>query len=112
MTSNYFESLPDDLQDKIYRHTHELQSKEIFKKIQLIDFWKRDDWLLLSMNDLLYNLGATKMELRDYYFCLDWLDGRKLDIEMEDIIENKYYNIWSEYWYEVAEGEYYSGDYI
>lgn len=111
---NRFESLPDDIQEKIYKHRHELQSKATFRKIHSIDFWKRDDvgYAILAMTNLLYNLDATQKELRDYYFCLDWLDGKKLNITMEDMYNNLYYNVYYDYWDRVAESEYHNGDYI
>ena len=111
---NYFYDLPDDLQEKIYKHIHEIQSKNTFEKIKKIDFWRRDDigFAILAMTNLLYHLGATQKELRDYYFCLDWLDGKRLNITIEDIEDNLYYNVYHNYWDQVAESEYHNGDYI
>jgi len=111
---NFFYDLPDDIIEKIYKCTHELQSKETFRKIQSIDFWRRDDvgYAILEMTNLLYHLCATREEIRDYYFCLDWLDGKRLYITMEDMIENKYYHVYYEYWDRVEESEYFNGDYI
>lgn len=111
---NFFYDLPCDIQDKIYHEVHKLNSKDLFKKIQSIDFWQRDDvcFSILSMTKLLYNLGATRKELRDYYFCLDWLDGKRLNITMEDIFENKYYQIYYDYWDAYTSRVYYNGDYI
>ena len=113
-TMNRFESLPDDIQEKIYFEVHKLKCKDTFKKIRSIDFWHRDDvgYAILSMTNLLYHLDATKKELRDYYFCLDWLDGKRLNITIEDIQDNLYYNVYCDYWSQVAESEYYNGDYL
>jgi hypothetical protein len=114
MSMNFFYDLPDDLQEKIHKHTHKLKSKDTFEKIKKIDFWQRDDigFAILAMTNLLYHLGATQKELRDYYFCLDWLDGKRLNITIEDIEDNLYYNVYYDYWDQVREQEYYNGDYI
>ena len=114
MSMNFFYDLPDDLQEKIYKHTHEIQSIDAFEKIKKIDFWQRDDigFAILAMTNLLYDLGATQKEIRDYYFCLDWLDGKRLNITIEDIEDNLYYNVYYDYWDQVREQEYYNGDYI
>lgn len=111
---NFFYDLPEELQDKIYECAHKLNSKDTFEKIKKIDFWRRDDvgFAIMSMTNLLYNLGAPKNELQDYFFCLDWLDGKRLNITMEDMIENKYYDVYYDYWDLVEESEYYNGDYI
>lgn len=111
---NRFESLPDDIQEKIYFEVHKLKCKDTFKKIRSIDFWNRDDvgYSILAMTNLLYQLSATQREIRDYYFCLDWIDGKRLNITIEDFFENKYYRIYYDYWERVAESEYYNGDYI
>jgi hypothetical protein len=111
---NFFYDLPDELQDKIYFEAHKLNSKDTFEKIKKIDFWIRDDvgFAIMSMTNLLYYLGATQKELRDYYFCLDWLDGKKLNITTEDMDGNLYYNVYYDYWDRVAESEYFNGDYI
>ena len=37
-------------------------------------------------------------ELEDYFFCIDWLEGKKLDIRMEDIYNNPYYKVFDHYW--------------
>jgi len=114
MSMNFFYDLPDELQDKIYFEAHKLNSKDTFEKIKKIDFWIRDDvgFAIMSMTNLLYYLGATQKELRDYYFCLDWLDGKKLNITTEDMDNNLYYNVYYDYWDRVAESEYFNGDYI
>lgn len=114
MTMNHFYDLPDDLQEKIYKHTHKIQSKDTFEKIKKIDFWQRDDigYAILLMTKLLYLRRASKKELKDYYFCLDWLDGKKLNITIEDMDNNLYYNVYYDYWDSVAESEYHNGDYI
>ena len=111
---NFFYDLPDELQDFIHREAHKIKFKDISEKIKKIDFWHRDDvgYAILSMTNLLYHLGASRKELRDYYFCLDWLDGKRLNITMEDMIENKYYDVYYDYWDRVEESEYYDGDYI
>lgn len=111
---NRFENLPDEIQDKIYFEVHKLKFKNTFKKIHSIDFWIRDDvgYAILSMTNLLYNLGASKKELKDYFFCLDWLDGKRLNITMEDMDNNVYYNVYYDYWDRVEESEYHNGDYI
>jgi hypothetical protein len=114
MSMNFFYDLPDDLQEKIYKHTHEIQSKNMFGKIKKIEFWRRDDvgYSILAMTNLLYHLGATQRELEDYHFCLDWLDGKILNIRLEDMIENKYYDVYYEYWDRDYESEQYNGDYF
>lgn len=106
--------LPDDIQEKIYFEVHKLKCKDTFEKINSIDFWHREDvgYALLSMTDLLYYLGASQNELRDYFFCLDWLDGKRLNITMEDMAYNLYYNVYYDYWDRVEESEYHNGDYI
>jgi hypothetical protein len=111
---NRFESLPDDIQEKIYFEVHKLKCKDTFKKINSVDFWRRDDrgFAILSMTNLLYFLGASKNELKDYFFCLDWLGGKRLNITMEDMIKNKYYDVYYDYWDLVEESEYHNGDYI
>ena len=111
---NFFYDLPDDIQEKIYFEAHKLNSKAIIKKINSIDFWRRDDvgFAILSMTNLLYYLGATQKELQDYFFCLDWLDGKRLNITMEDMDNNLYYNVYYDYWDRVEESEYHNGDYI
>jgi hypothetical protein len=111
---NRFESLPDDIQEKIYFEVHKLKCKDTFEKINSIDFWRRDDvgFAILSMTNLLYYLGATQKELQDYFSCLDWLDGKRLNITMEDMANNLYYNVYYDYWDRVEESEYHSGDYI
>ncbi len=111
---NRLELLPEELQEQIFFEAHKIQSKDTFKKIKKIDFWQRDDigFAILAMTNLLYHLGATQKELRDYYFCLDWLDGKRLNITIEDIEDNLYYNVYHDYWDQVAESEYHNGDYI
>ena len=97
---NFFYDLPDDIQEQIFFEVHRLQSKDTLEKIKKIDFWRRDDigYAILSMTNLLYSLGASKNELQDYFFCLDWLHGKRLNITMEDMIENKYYDVYYDYW--------------
>ncbi len=111
---NFFYDLPCDIQEQIFFEAHKLKSKDTFEKIKKIDFWRRDDigFAILSMTNLLYYLGAAQKELRDYYFCLDWLDGKKLNITMEDMADNLYYNVYYDYWDRVEESEYHNGDYI
>ena len=111
---NFFYDLPDELQDFIHREAHKIKFKDTVGKIKKIDFWQRDDIgiAILSMTNLLYHLGASQKELRDYYFCLDWLDGKRLNITIEDIEDNLYYNVYHDYWDQVAESEYHNGDYI
>ena len=111
---NRLELLPEELQEQIFFEAHKLKSKETFKKIKKIDFWRRDDvgFAILGMTNLLYNLGAPQKELRDYFFCLDWLDGKRLNITMEDMDNNLYYNVYYDYWDRVEESEYHNGDYI
>ena len=111
---NRLELLPEELQEQIFFEVHKIQSKDTFEKIKKIDFWQRDDigFAILAMTNLLYHLGATQKELRDYYFCLDWLDGKRLNITIEDIEDNLYYNVYHNYWDQVAESEYHNGDYI
>ena len=111
---NRLELLPEELQEQIFFEAHKIQSKDTFEKIKKIDFWQRDDigFAILAMTNLLYDLGATQKELRDYYFCLDWLDGKRLNITIEDIEDNLYYNVYHNYWDQVAESEYHNGDYI
>lgn len=111
---NFFYDLPDDIQEQIFFEAHKLQSKDTLEKIKKIDFWRRDDigYATLAMTNLLYSLGAAKNELQDYFFCLDWLDGKRLNITMEDMIENKYYDVYYDYWDRVEESEYHNGDYI
>lgn len=111
---NRLELLPEELQEQIFFEAHKLKSKDTFEKIKKIDFWQRDDigYSIIAMTNLLYNLGATQKELRDYYFCLDWLDGKRLNITIEDIEDNLYYNVYHDYWDQVAESEYHNGDYI
>jgi len=65
-----------------------------------------------GMTKMLYNLSATKKELDDYFFCIDWLDGKNLYITLDDIAENKYYNTYYNYWNSVAENIYLTGDYL
>ena len=114
MSMNHFYDLPDDIQEKIYKHAHEIQSKNMFGKIKKIEFWRRDDvgYSILAMTNLLYHLGAPQKELEDYHFCLDWLDGKILNIRLEDMIENKYYDVYYEYWDRDYESEQYNGDYF
>ncbi len=97
---NFFYDLPQDIQDKIHKHAHELQSNETFRKIQSIDFWQRGDvgHAIVAMTNLLYHLSASQKELQDYYFCLDWLDGKRQGITVEDMKDNLYYNAYRDYW--------------
>ena len=87
---NFFYDLPDEIQEKIYHEAHKINSKDLFKEIKTIDFWNRDDtcYAILEMTKLLYKLDATQEERGDYYYCLDWIDGKRLNITMEDIFEN------------------------
>lgn len=103
---NFFYDLPDEIQEKIYFEAHKLNSKDLFKQIKKIDFWKQrvtpcpcrqdppDIYIDLEMTKLLYTLGATQEELREYYCARDWLcacwgiDGSRPDFE------NKYIKVW------------------
>jgi hypothetical protein len=114
MTMNFFYDLPDEIQEKIYHEAHKINSKDLFKEIKTIDFWNRDDtcYAILEMTKLLYKLDATQEERGDYYYCLDWIDGKRLNITMEDIFENKYYRMYYDYWDAYTARVYYNGDYI
>ena len=113
MTMNFFYALPDDIQEKIYFEAHKLNSKDTFEKIKKIDFWHRGHPAIRGMTNLLYYLGASQKELKDYFFCLDWLNGTRLNttgvVMMDD---NLYYNVYYEYWDQEEESEYYNGDYL
>jgi hypothetical protein len=110
---NRFDSLPDDIQEKIYHEVHKLNSKDLFIKIKKIEFWQRRHPAIRGMTNLLYHLGASKKELKDYFFCLDWLNGIRLNITgvvmMDD---NLYHNVYYDYWDWEEESEYYNGDYL
>lgn len=111
---NRLESLPDDIQDKIYHEVHKLNSEHLFKEINTRYFGDRVGkcYSILEMTQLLYNLDMTQEELTEYYYCLDWLDGKRLNITMEDIFENKYYRIYYNYWDRYTARVYYNGEYI
>ena len=93
---NRLESLPDDIQYKIYHEVHKLNSKHLFEEIKTRDFWDRVGtcYSILEMTKLLYDLDMTQEELTEYYYCLDWLYGKRQNIKMEDLFENKYYRIY------------------
>lgn len=111
---NFFYDLPEDIIEKIFKCAHEMKLKKSLDIIKTIDFWKRDDvgFAISLMTRSFYNLGGTKKELQDYFFCLDWLDGKRLNVYAEDMLENKYYDIYCDYWARVEESEYYNGDSI
>jgi hypothetical protein len=90
---NFFYDLPYDIQKKIYFEAHKLNFKDTFKKIGSIVFGRS----VPPLTDLLYQRGATQKELRDYHSCLDWIDGKSLTT-MEDMIENRYYDVFYDYW--------------
>ena len=104
---NFFYDLPDEIQEKIYFEAHKLNSKDLFKQIKKIDFWKHrvdyqlpgDTYVDLEMLKLLYSLGATQEELGEYYYARDWTDGRK-ERKKEHLFENKYLKVWYDYWVE------------
>tara|TARA_B100000768_G_scaffold181480_1_gene204652 strand:+ start:481 stop:873 length:393 start_codon:yes stop_codon:yes gene_type:complete len=100
MTMNLFYDLPDDLQDMIYFETHKLNYKDTFSKIKTNKFLCRDGdgYAVQAMTDVLYSLNATKTEIEDFFSCLDWLDGKRIDTPMEELLENKYYHVYYEYW--------------
>tara|TARA_B110000902_G_scaffold248660_1_gene306043 strand:+ start:323 stop:682 length:360 start_codon:yes stop_codon:yes gene_type:complete len=100
VTMNLFYNLPDDLQEKIYRYAHldnfipVLIEIENIKHTQLTVTEGGD----YAIKESLYNSKMDIKELEDYFFCIDWLEGKKLDIRMEDIYNNPYYKVFDHYW--------------
>ena len=110
---NFFYDLPDELQDFIHREAHKIKFKYISEKIKKIEFWQRRHPAIRGMTNLLYYLGASKKELKDYFFCLDWLNGIRLNITGTVMMDdNLYHNVYYDYWDLEEESEYYNGDYI
>jgi hypothetical protein len=109
MSMNYFYDLPEELQEKIHFECH--LGKFCNVAIELVNETPIRG-AEYSMQYCLYNTTMDKKELRDYFFCLDWLDGKKLKITSEDMEHNVYYNVFNDYWDQVREQEYYNGDYI
>lgn len=96
---NRLESLPDELQEKIYKCAHYLKFKDTLTEIEKIDFWYRNSMIhsINTMTNLLYVFGATREEREEYFMCMDWLYGRKFNITFEELEHNLYYNIYYEY---------------
>ena len=94
---NFFYDLPHDIQKKIYFEAHKKANFKTLSAIKRINWHKgRKVNAFLALSVLLYNNGATQRELDEYFTLIDWLDGKY--IEFVDIIENKYYQVYFDYW--------------
>ena len=109
MSMNFFYDLSEELQEKIHFECHLGKFCDVAIELVSETPIRGAEY---SMQYCLYNTTMDKKELRDYFFCLDWLDGKKLKITSEDMEHNVYYNVFNDYWDQVREQEYYNGDYI
>jgi|TARA_Y100000389_G_scaffold154052_1_gene154495 hypothetical protein len=94
---NFFYDLPYDIQKKIYFEAHKKANFKTLSDIKRINWQStRKGNVFLALSILLYNNGATQRELDEYFTLIDWMDGKY--IEFVDIIENKYYQVYFDYW--------------
>ena len=74
---NLFYDLPDDIQEKIFKFSHEMKFKAVLLYIHRKHHW----WIKRRSHGLLYKLYNSKMSMEDlnYYFkSLDFLYMRIL----------------------------------
>jgi len=91
---NYYELLPEELQDKIYYETHKLTYKYVFVDIKEFRS-KQIDYhhdCYLTMTETLYNSDMSQKELGDYFVALDRINGKTFTT-IDVLIINKYYNL-------------------
>lgn len=110
---NRIDLLPDDIIDNIYYESHKKMSIHFLGDIKGVDTNRfSPESLFLE----LFDSDMSNDEVREFYKCLDWLDGKKLNITREYINGNKYYNLYLNIWDDFDEfymdGEYMVGNYI
>ena len=110
---NRIDLLPDDIIDNIYYESHKKISVLVLNDIKEIDTNRfSPESLFLE----LFDSDMSNDEVHEFYKCLDWLDGKKLNITREYITGNKYYNLYLNIWDDFDEfymdGEYMVGNYI
>jgi hypothetical protein len=74
---NFLYDLPDDIQDKIFKFSHEMKFKNVLLYIRRKQHW----WIKRRGQGLLYKLYNSEMSMKelDYYFkSLDFLYKRIL----------------------------------
>lgn len=107
---NHFYDLPEELQEKIYLEAHFMKFCVVIDELTSSQPGSGVEY---SMQNCLYNTNMDKKEIENYFFCLDWLDGKRLNITLEDVFENKYYRIYYDFWDAYTSRMYYNrGGYI
>lgn len=96
---NRLESLPYEIQDKIYFEAHKIKYNDVSNEIKHINLWKeRNGNVFLALSVFLHENGATQKELDEYFTLIDWLDNKDKTITFKDIQENKYYRVFCVFW--------------
>lgn len=100
---NFFESLPDEIQEKIYKCAHELKMKETLDILKTVELENERSPEFLYRE--LFDSDMTNKEVHMFYNFLDWLDGKNLYVRHEYFDGNKYMEIYNDYWAHVEESE-------
>ena len=107
--TNRIETLPVELQDKIYEHVFKLKFKDVLSKVQEINKtwqYKGEEY---TIKHCLYNTTMSKKELQDYFNFIDWF-SRKSPVEIFN--NNRYFHAYYGYWDALNEYEYKKKYYI
>lgn len=83
---NFFYDLPDELQDKIYRYSHELKLKRTFPYIQC----KPNPYGTLIHKSFFETTGYDRENLKHFNDFLDYIQGQAYDFPYENVHENRY----------------------
>lgn len=98
----FYDTLPCELQEKIIHYAHKLLFINTIKGINALKFRRNRDSLPASaqetMVSVLYKSDMSKEDLNSYFLCIDWLDGKKPNITIENIEHNLYYTVFRMYY--------------
>lgn len=82
---NFFYDLPDDIQDKIYKYSHELLLKRTFPYIQ----YKPNPYNTL-IHKAFCESSYDRKDLNHFNNFLDYIHGKAYNFPYETLHENRY----------------------
>lgn len=84
---NFFYDLPEELQDKIYKHAHELKLKRTFPYIQC----KPNPYGTCIIHKSFFGTtGYDRENLKHFNDFLDYIHGKAYNFPYERVHENRY----------------------
>lgn len=82
---NFFYDLPEELQDKIYKHAHELKLKRTFPYIQC-----KPNTYGTIIHKTFCQAGYDREDLYHFNNFLDYIHGKAYNFPYENVHENRY----------------------